>query len=637
VRALSLAFLALSGSACGTSEQDSACQRLESAWSVEALPAPAAACAAPTAPRDLSTNAKLAVAVYHFNIQYVAGGLRGFPDGNIIPKFDLGEVEIEDLIVKQGLEPALDLFLAEPSFHADLEMQAYTVEVLAARHPAVLEKLRTLALRGQVEVDSFHYSDQLYVAYPALDLERSLDLTKLVFDRACLPLGTSIFTQEGQFARGQIPIASARGYGVSVLPKNLFEYQFGEPSPVLYAVPEHPEHPVLIGGRGFSAADAPGGPFELAWTFMDDGEVAFSVNRLNPYFGTDYVADPEKLAAHRQRLMDMEAAGFVHATIREAVTAMKKRGIAATPLPPALDGTWQPDDTQNVLRWMGGAGLFRTFERDSEILAAVWRGRTLAELADRLVDHDDVKLAAGLRAAWRESALSAVSDATGWNPFRTEIAYAFEHAQRASELAQDVLRCAGKTIQSAPWTCAVGAAVAPDSIGVEVRTYAPRFQTTAHECTNVSGGQRIVEIIVEAPSLVAEEPTLEASEADGLQRSLEIRAQTNAKTFTLVPGLSDAPIVVDPAQYTFPWIAVPISLGLISVGPERWILQDQSTARVAALIPGAQGVQSSTVVRFVDQTVSRALPTRRRYLWLDGHDAADAVKLAEEIQRPWRE
>src|SRR5687767_7417351 len=139
------------------------------------------------------------------------------------------------------------------------------VEVIALRHPDVLDKMRALAWRGQIDFDSFHYSDQLYVAYPRRDLEVSLDLTAEVFARAGLPLGRSIFTQEGQFARGQIPIAAQRGYEASVLPKNLFTYQLGETAAemnVLYAEPDVADHTVILGGRGFHSAD-----FELAWTF----------------------------------------------------------------------------------------------------------------------------------------------------------------------------------------------------------------------------------------------------------------------------------------------------------------------------------------------------------------------------------
>lgn len=329
-------------------QRDKACLALEKTWSLDAIPAAERPCAERPAPLDLSSAHRLSLAVYHFNIQYVAGGLAG--QLGISSKWD--EKAVEDAIVRVSLEPLLDIYLEHPSFRADIELQAYTLEVIAQRHPDVLEKMQTLAASGQIDFDSLHYSDQLYVAYPRRDLEVSLDLTDQVFDRLCLPTGRSVFAQEGQFAVGQLALAEQHGREVSILPKNLFSYQFGDAAAndgVVFSDPAAPQHSVIIGGRGWSGTDRAGQPFDLTWSFMDDGEIALTRGKLNPYFADLFQIDPSRVQARIDTLNAIEAAGFIQVTVAEAVQRIKELGIVRRPLPPVLDGTWQPKDRKSVV------------------------------------------------------------------------------------------------------------------------------------------------------------------------------------------------------------------------------------------------------------------------------------------------
>jgi hypothetical protein len=629
----SLGCLAVAACA-GDAERDEACARLDAAWRVESVPLAANPSPARPEPADVRGAAKLAVAVYHFNVQYVAGGLKGFPDGTYVAKYDLDEAQVEDRIVQEGLLPVLDLFLAHPTFKADIELQAYMVELIAQRHPDVLTKMQTLAARGQIDFASFHYSDQLYVAYPRRDMEVSLELTRAVFERAGLPVGRSIFTQEGQFAAGQLALAQARGYEVSILPKNLFRYQFGDApaqANVLYADPAVPGHAVILGGQGWSGADGQGQPFELRWRFMDDGEIAFSEGRLNPYFGLDYKVDPAAIAAHVAELEAMEADGFVHATVAEAVRAMGARGVAPAPLPPVLDGTWQPKDTGNVFRWMGGAGLFRTQESDGDTLAAVWRGRSAAAAAADAARADgDARLIAGATAAWREALLAAVSDSTGWNPFTNEIRYSRERAARAEALAQDVLRCGALAapLVTEPECAADGTTLA--DLGAEVLAEARAPEVQVERCAEV-GVPALHRIVVKAAAVAEVEELFDPSSQATLQRELEVRFAWEGGSFTLLEALRDAPVTHALDDYAFEWIGIPLPEGLISLGPDRWVVQDQRTGRVAARI----GTSSTTRdhLSFVDLTVARAAPTERHFYVLEGVGPSEAAAFARRINR----
>src|SRR3954452_14343120 len=105
------------------------------------------------------------------------------------------------------------------------------VDALAARHAGVLAKLRGLAETGQVELVSFHYSDQLFMAFPREDWARSVALTRATFAAQGLPLSTTVFCQEGQAGMGMAAAMAGAGYETLVWPKNLFSYQRGDAMP----------------------------------------------------------------------------------------------------------------------------------------------------------------------------------------------------------------------------------------------------------------------------------------------------------------------------------------------------------------------------------------------------------------------
>src|SRR3972149_4763641 len=97
--------------------------------------------------------------MYHFNIQYVVGS----------------EASMRR-IVKQSFEPLVDFYLAHPGWGADFEMQGLFIEYLAENYPAVLEKFQRLVNSGQAELVSFHYADELILAFPRRDHEWSLTI-----------------------------------------------------------------------------------------------------------------------------------------------------------------------------------------------------------------------------------------------------------------------------------------------------------------------------------------------------------------------------------------------------------------------------------------------------------------------------
>jgi hypothetical protein len=259
---------------------------------------------------------RFALQLFHFNVQYVCGGTTGFapvPD----PELDLDNDTIEDRIIVESLAPVVDLFERHPSWGVDLEMQGYMLDVMAARHPELLAKMRAMAQSGQIDVLSFHYADQLFIAYPQDDWLRSQQLTATTFAERDVPLSRSVFCQEGQAGMGLAPRMADAGYRTMVWPKNLWIYQRGD----FDAEPLYRFGDVLLiaGGKGVTTPEV-----EVVWTFLDDGEL-LATGGANPYFVEQFYADPEAVADYEAQLLDLEAQGYQIATVDQYVEAIQSR------------------------------------------------------------------------------------------------------------------------------------------------------------------------------------------------------------------------------------------------------------------------------------------------------------------------
>jgi hypothetical protein len=388
------------------------------------------------ASREANGQEKFALSMFHFNVQYVCGGTIGFlavPNAEL----DLDNDTTEDRIITESFEPIVDLFEKHPSWGVDLEMQAYMLDIIAARHPALLDKMRVMAKSGQIDIVSFHYSDQLFIGYPQEDLERSNDLTAATFAKHDIPLSRTVFCQEGQAAPGMAAVMAERGYRNMVWPKNLWTFQRGE----FEADPLYQFGDVLmLAGSKSVSHDQGGTTIEMTWTFFDDGEL-LATNDFNPYFPEFFFHDPAAVAVYEDKLLDLQAQGYRIASVDQYVEAVRAL-VTPTPAPPLLDGTWQPNSTNGVKRWLGGGGAWRAQERDNHV-------RTLGIAAHReLVAAETAAQQAGidarepLDAAWRLLFLGQVTDASGINPFRGEIQYGASHLAEALRIAREQIELA---------------------------------------------------------------------------------------------------------------------------------------------------------------------------------------------------
>ncbi len=584
-------------------------------------------------PADSGTR-KFALSLFHYNLQYVAGGLVGFLDN---PEMDLTDIEVQDRIIVESFFPMIEILENHPTWGMDAEMQGLMVEAIAERHPGMLPRIRALVQSGQLHIDSFHYSDQLWVAYPLPSMVRSFQFNEAAFAEACLPLGGAVFTQEGQFGHGLAHHIRESGR-TALYPTNLFKYFSGNVAgPLAY---DWEGTDVVVAGKGVSE-EVGGEVIEVTWHFMNDGELAFTGN-ANPYFGSLFAYDEKFTEKYVEKLEQLEADGWTIATVADYVGHLSHLGYEPPEMPLALDGAWQPKDTQNVLRWMGQVGeLGGPEEDDNGVLTGNVRSRIILQAAEAAAGHlglPGLVVLSTLEEAWYHQLLAEVSDSTGWNPWPGEVKYSKGHSTSAAQSSWALIEAAvadigAMTVDTATGKWVDGAeffyrAVAPDSLvlqfpsepleegPVAVTVTAPGRETTASWFTTEADGRYLLQVSF----------GVAAGEDD---RFIRVAFPRFGDVLSYVPALLELEGTVtnfdvqDFALDQTNTLCLGLANGLLGLGNDNWLIKVESTVHLAAIIP-----RDGQEVRFENHSQPVDLSGSWSFLYLEGVSSDAAVALA---------
>ena len=534
---------------------------------------------------------RVSLSVYHFNLQYVAGGLVDYFG------WTATEEEIEDLIITESFEPLIDLFERHPGWGGSFEMQGLMLEIMAERHSEVLQRFWTLVKRGQVDLMTFHWSDQLVVAYPRKHMDWSWEENDRLLQAMCMPRAKAHFLQEGQFGPGISAYVAEKDGGTMVLPRNLAK-MFVDPPPS-GLVHENDGHKVLL------TNGAAGDGLELGWNFVDDGEL-LATGDLNPYLLSEFKHDPEYLKSHYEdKLQVLEDTGWTIAPISHYLAILKDRQIDATPLgKTVLDGSWQPKDSGNMFLWMGGGGQSPGDERDNQLLTTNIRAGRLLAAAEWLLKTaegqgvDVTEARKVFRHAVRELLRAEVSDTTGWRPVKTEIAYGLTHQKQAIELGTrlgewllyemghrgtvEVDAWAGEVRAGAtPTPEAAARPSAPPSLsGVTLETERPFTMTWS------SVGAEYVVLTIDIPA--TDETTEGSTQPPTVKLTLPLKHDTIAYSPALTSsGLLTAPLQNNAFVTAGHRMGLPLSNGLLGLDDSLTLVLDLESVHLAAsLEPG---------------------------------------------------
>ena len=618
---------------------------------------------------DRPRAGRWSLSLFHFNMQYVAGGTTGFAEiaANAPASsrlLDMSEQETEDRIVTESIVPLLEILERHPTLALTFELQGYAVDVIRERHPAVLDRMRALAEAGQLELASIHWSDQFFLAFGRRDMERSWEMTQASFAAADLPLSPVIFTQEGQFGPGFADwLAARRPDAIMVIPSNLsrFYAQSFADAPLL----RYGDLTAIL-PRGFGSEVV-----QREFSFFDDGELLATAN-LNPYVGRAFARNAASIRTYENELRCAERNGFRVGRIADYVAAVRDAGEAPVEHPPLLDGTWQPNSTRGPLRWMGGAGdLWSKHERDLEVLRACVQGRYRVLELETLLNMPGSASAAAvatareaLDASWRDLLWGEVSDARGVNPWHGEVEYGLGHcgaAESRADNASSVLANAGY-----PGSAGLDIDTGAGTVAVVAQPFSPEVTAvdaplqveledggrgaTAHWHRSVDReGAEIFTLTIDWPAVAEAVSRFESCIGNDAGRRwdcvedplpMELRIPRTPGFMGLRPALSSSLLRASESDFDLQPNAsadaawVPVASGLIDLGNGWYAVKEVASTHVA--VGWTAGAPANAWVRLRDETRQPSEGTIWEIRFTQDEAAANRLADANESPRLWR-
>ncbi len=366
------------------------------------------------------TNAKpkYAMAVYHFNLQYVAGDQR-----------------IERRIVRESIKPLLAFYDQHPNYKGDFEIQAWALEVMQEEFPLVLEHLRQLIQKGQLELVVAHYSDQFFIGYPAIDMQRSIEISDRVLKKLHLPRSRVFFAQELQFSPALASALHGK-YDVVVTSSNPYGYYRPDGMPLEEFEYAGKKMLILLGGGKKKLKCC-----QWQWAFFDDGEV-FSTRD----YGSNFYRVPDWEKKNIAKFERLEKEGYQFVTVSEFVRILKQKKYVPPKMPYIPEGTWNMG-AGGPYNWLGKQGSGNEKDGLTRARNFITRGwvlvaETLSKLAEKM-GASNALLRSILNMSWRHLLLGEVSDSSGWSPLPIEVRYTDEECavaeQGASVLIKEIL------------------------------------------------------------------------------------------------------------------------------------------------------------------------------------------------------
>lgn len=566
-------------------------------------------------PDDVDTDqTRFALTMFHFNVEYVIGGLEYLDEdtGQLVQFLGLPLNEgwdndrVEDYIIRETLLPMLEMYDEHPTWRATFEMQAYAIEVMAERHRDVLHLLRELAQRGQIELVSFHYAAQLFLGYPAEDQVRSLERTREIFEDHCLPLSDVVFNQEGQAGEGRQRLLVEQGWRIGVFPRNLWRYvRDGEQYWPYYAS----EGGVLIVGPG--GVDPESG-IEVTWPFFDDGELRAVAEGINPYAAAIGPHVPARVAEYAATLQELEDEGWKHTTITDYVHQLEGRDLEMPDAPPLLDGTWQPPSTDSIHRWLGGRSQANVGdEEDNRVRSGNAVARMHADATQVLIDvasetlEDTSAWQAEMDEIWTALWHAEVSDASGVNPWRAEVLWCLalndEVLERTEALRDEILDVQG-------WEHVEVDLAARTAVGIdEVPTppapapIDPWFEVTV-DAPARSSSVTWIGIEEDRARVLVDIGASELCDACD-DRRIDVGFPRTMDTIAYTPGLIEDEVRtygLDEFSFLEDEVYLPLPNGLIGIGEDLWVIKHVRRVHIAARVS-----PSDSAIRFIDAAIWR--------------------------------
>jgi len=376
---------------------------------------------------SIKGHQKYTMALYHFNVQYVPGS-----------------TAIENRVIEESFYPLLKMYQRHSTWRCNIELSGYMLELLHQRYPQILDLLKFLMSEGKIELIVSHYSEQFLVAYPRIDMVKSIEISDALLDSLDLVRSGLFFAQESQWTPGYAGLLNSYDYDTVVVASDPWYYYLHHRMKIrspLYFLEDNSTQSLSADARQLNVLLFTKPKFindiEFRWSWAYDGEFA------NTYaYNNDFRYDSSREQAHEKKLKKFEAEGCYFAFISEVVTMLNEM-TAPERIPKIPEATWDMKKCKGVWRWMGNN--IADYEDDAFVRAYTYQARQEALVAETLlkktsekgIDISDEEQT--LLNIWKQILLAEVSDSTGWFPWEIEVKESIKLIDSALTLLDNVI------------------------------------------------------------------------------------------------------------------------------------------------------------------------------------------------------
>lgn len=563
---------------------------------------------------------KIALGLFHFNVQYVAGDPAAY-----------------HRYCTQVVLPFLHAIASCNEFRVTFEMSGNGLEFLAENYPAAIDLLHSLIADNKIELVSSTSTPTLWVAFPWRDLEQSIKLNRKVLERLNLPVSRIFFAQEGFFGSGLKVVSD--WFDIAVCKDDTLRmlggaaevrpfYQLGKLTVIVGA--NHLLNELLgsiirasqkvramecssfyeahireaVNTASHSAAECiDGNTAGMQWHWYHLGSAHHFTTPASPQNWETFFYDPGWMALSVGVFDQLLTEGYRLGFIREFARCLKK--LPLEPLPRMLEGSWNPKRSGGVYVWMGRQQ--HRWQRTLAILMLAWRARTTlrqAELALNGVPDLSMRqeLQGEIDEIWKQQILAESSDPLGWAPLPCEVNFGRQQGER-------VLK-----------TCAASMSRLPRVVAQIEKRMGTRIATPL-VATELIGAEGNAEWFQISKSLYLCEARFRA-----VQRACGIRFKRNLGSTIYCPsGSEQQPVAIALDEFQQSEFYLPLTNGFISLHHDLHLIRDNCSAAVAARL-----LKHEPWVTFAVEGILEGRLYQWRFFLLQG-TVEDAVRTANQI------
>ncbi|MHA1681043.1 MAG: hypothetical protein ACTSUE_08545 [Promethearchaeota archaeon] len=384
---------------------------------------------------DYIARPKVSTAHYHFNIQYRVGNHTAMYE-----------------VINSTLLPILEMYERHPKWRANIELQSLALEFMDTYHVEAANLIRKLVVETkQIELVMIQYSSALVLAYPYVDMYKSINHTQKVIEDffGTYPEGgisRAVLLQEGQFMLGSARILEdfkdAEGkplYDTFLVTKEcLSYYNLPTQAPIYtHSFPGREQMYILPYAQ---VANEAGFIHSVLW-FIDGELVVAGEDQCWTEDGywemtNDYFQELEEMTRnHERRLLDLERQGNRFLTLDDWIETLIAKKVSKPLLKYIPETNWQITGHRGPFTWMGWA-KGNTPYTDGEVCSNNYKTHQVLLATEVLLNYSYFNATSinsseysqyysRMTRAWLDLAEAQVTDTTGINPWVFEGEFAF--------------------------------------------------------------------------------------------------------------------------------------------------------------------------------------------------------------------